>query len=149
MIGGVLAAFVVVAATIFLGNWFRESFSFADSGSLERAINLQPTRCTFATETLGGTTKGTILTRDGLMRFDMKNDLGGEITEWGIEIDMNDPSRIMSRSDLNEPYTALTDYPDLRVRVIDDLQKIMKSERLRCSPWWSGSGFHFALEGHL
>lgn len=149
MIGGGLIALVLVGTALFFGAWFRDSMAFADAHVIDNARTVRPTICTFKIDDFGGITKGEIRIRDGFMRFDIHDDKQGEITDWGIEVNMNDGSRMLSRASAQDSYVSLEAYPDLRVKILEDLRTIIKSEKLSCTPWWSGSSFRFELQPHI
>ena len=145
-----MIALVMIGSAMFAGQWIHSSLDFETAHALDASRTSKPTVCTFSTDEFGGTTTGKIQTRDGLMRFDVRsmND-AGEKNEWGAEVDMNNTEHMMTRSGATEPFVSLDSYPDLRVQVLEDLNKIVKSDKLFCFPWWSASGFRFALEGAL
>ena len=151
MVGGLMIAGVFIWSAVFAGCWFRSSLAFEDAHALDASRSAKPTVCSFNTDEFGGRTTGTIYSRGGLMRFDVRatNEAGTETNEWGAEVDMNDATRMMTRSGAHEPFVSLDSYPDLRVQVLQDLNKMIKSEKLYCAPWWSANGFRFALEGSL
>lgn len=148
MVGGFLIALTLVLSALFAGTWFSSAIEFSDAHTLDAARTVRPVICSFSTDEFGGKTTGTIRVRDGLMRFDVHDNKDGAISEWGIEINMADAT-IMTQASPGEPFVNIDSYPNLRVQVIEELKKIIKSERLHCAPWWSGSSHRFNLEGHL
>lgn len=149
MVAGFMIALVLVFAALFAGTWFHSAIQFQDSHTLDSARTTRPVICSFNTDEFGGKTTGTIRSRDGLMRFDVHTNKDGELSDLGIEVDMMDGFRVMSQSAQGEPYVRLDSYPDLRVQIIEDLKKIMQSDKLHCAPWWSASSFKFSLQGSL
>ncbi len=149
VVAGLLIALTLVCAAMYAGSWFHSAVEFADAHSLDAARVTRPVVCSFDTEELGGKTTGSIYSRDGLMRFDIRNDTDGAITEWGIEIDMTNPEHMMSRANPTESFVSLESYANLRVKVLEDLKTMLRSDKLHCAPWWSARSFRFALEGRL
>lgn len=150
VVGGFLIAFVLAASSLFVGTWFRSSVTFTDAQSLDTARTIRPTICSFRSTESGAKISGTIRTRDGFIRFDIKNAPdNSDAFEWGMEIDMNNPNRMMSHASADQPFVSLDDYPDVRVKAIEELKAIMQSDTLHCAPWWSASSFRFELQGRL
>ncbi len=144
LIGGFLIALTLVVGTLYVGTWFHSAVSFADARSLDAARSSRPIICWFKNDEEGGQ-KGSIHVRDGLMRFEIQSIEDNVISEWGVEIDMND-TFIMARGASGDPYVSVEGYPNLRVQIIEDLKRIVSSERMYCSPWWSGSSQRFSIE---
>ncbi len=145
--GGVLIAASLVGAAMYAGSWFSSALEFSGQHRLDTARTTRPVVCSFNTDEFGGKTTGTVRVRDGLMRFSIHEEKAGEVpTTWGAEVDMNDSTRMMSQAADGEPFLSMDKYPDLRVQIIDNLNLIMRSEKLHCSPWWSHSSFVFALQ---
>ena len=149
MVGGFMIALVLVGGALFVGIWFSSAVTFADAHTLDAARTTRPVVCSFRIEDVNQKTTGYIHARDGYMRFDIHDKKDIEQVDWGVEINMRDPSRMMTRSAANEPYVSISDYPDLRVQVLENLKTIIQSENIHCAPWWSASGFRFALEPSL
>lgn len=149
MVGGFLISMVLVGAALYTGTWFSSAIHFSDSHTLDAARSTRPVSCTFNVTDVGQKTTGRIHVRDGYMRFDIRDTKDGLTSDWGVEVNMKDAARMMTRSAENEPYVSLDDYPNLRVQVLDNLRTIIQSENLHCAPWWSANGFRFALEGKL
>lgn len=150
VVGGFLIALVLVGCSLFVGLWFQSAVSFADAHSLDMARIVRPTVCSFRSTEGGAKISGTIRTRDGFIRFDIRNAPDNtDAFEWGMEIDMNNPNRMMSHAAADQPFVSLDDYPDVRVKAIEELKAIMQSDTLQCAPWWSASSFRFELQGRL
>lgn len=147
VVGGFLIALVLVGAALFAGTWFANAISFQDAHTLDAARGTRPVVCSFSLRENDRRTTGHIHVRDGYMRFDIHDDDTGKITDWGVEINMRDTDRMMTRSAEGEPYVSLDNYSQLRVQVLENLKTIIQSESLHCAPWWSANGFRFALEG--
>lgn len=145
-----MIALVFVGSALFVGTWFQNSIAFADAHSLDAARTARPTSCTFNTDDVIAKVTGTIHVRDGFMRFDIRNAPDNADTfEWAMEIDMNNPDRMMSRASPQQPFVSLDDYPDVRVQALEELKTFISSDKLHCAPWWSASSYRFELQGHL
>ncbi len=147
MVGGFLIALVLIGAALFAGTWFASALQFQGAHSLDAARTTRPVVCSFNISDVSQKTTGYIHARDGLIRFDIHDAKDDEIVDWGVEVNMFDPGVMMTRSAADEPFVSLNDHPDLRVQVLDNLNTIIRSEKVHCAPWWSASGFRFALEG--
>ncbi len=149
MVGGFMIAVVLIGSALFVGTWFSSAVHFQDSHTLDAARETRPVACSFNISDDTRRTTGYIHARDGYMRFDIHDVKDIEVADWGVELNMHDPSQMMTRSAEGEPYVSLDSYADLRVQILDNVRMIMQSERIHCAPWWGASGFRFALEGKI
>lgn len=149
MVGGFLISVGLVVATLYVGTWFGSAVQFADAHSLDAARTARPLVCSFniIDDGNGKQSRGTIRQRDGYMLFDINDKhTTGEVVQWAVEIDMNDPGRMMTQARPGDDFLSLDNYPDLRVKVTEDLKKIIANEKIHCAPWWSAMKHQFYLQ---
>jgi hypothetical protein len=149
MIGGFMVALTLIFGTLFVGTWFSSVVAFSDAHSLDAARVSKPFVCSFNLEEAGSKITGNVRSRDGIMYFQIRDDKDGVVSEWGVEVNMNNTTHMMTQAGPNEPFVKLDDYPDLRVQVLENLKMIIRGERLHCAPWWSGKSYRFQMEGRL
>jgi hypothetical protein len=145
MVGGFFIAVVLVVSTLFAGTWFRAAVAFSDARTLDAARGIRPIVCSFVIEDVEAKRSGQIHARNGILRFDIRDRKNDDVVEWGVEVDMND-GFMMSQATPDEPFVSLERYPNIRVQVLEDLKAIVRSEKVHCAPWWSGSSHAFNVE---
>jgi hypothetical protein len=141
---GFLIAATLVWAAFYVGTWFSSAVAFSDAHTLDAARGVRPIVCSFKTDELNGNMVGTISVRSGLMHFEIA-DVTDRAKQWAIEVDMNRDARVMTQAGLGADFQPLDSYPALRVQVLEDLKKIVRSTNLHCAPWWAGKSFEFAI----
>ncbi len=109
MVGGFMIAAVLVFGAMFAGTWFQSAVAFSDAHSLDAARVSKPFVCSFNTDEFGSKTTGTIHSRGGYMLFDVHENKDDILSEWGLEIDINDPVHMMSQAGPGEPFVKLDD----------------------------------------
>ncbi len=147
-LGGFLIALALIGATFYAGTWFSAAVRFSDAHTLDAARGSKPLVCSFNIVDVDSKRSGQIHVRDGIMRFTIHDVEKDKVTDWGVEIDMED-TFIMTQSMPSEPFVSIDTYLNLRVQVLEELKMIVRSEQLHCAPWWSGKNFVFAVQNKV